>query len=426
MLRRRRLLTHALGLGALAAVGAPFAQGTRARPTVVVVGGGYGGATAAKYLRLLSDRTIDVVLVEPHLALESPPLSNLVVAGVQDLASITPSYAALRERWGIRIVHDRATSIDAQKRRVGLARGAPLGYDKLVLSPGIDFAFAAIEGLDAARRSGRVLQAWQGGDEVAALRAQIESIRDGGVFAITVPEVPLRCPAAPYERACLVADYFQRSKPRSKVLVLDANDDVAALPTLFRKAWSELYPGTVEYRALHVPISLDERTSTIRFEVQEDVTADVLNVLPPMRAGAIAADAGLARVNGRWCGVDFRSFESTVAKDVHVIGDSIQTASGMPKSGSMAHSHGRVAAAAIVAELSGTAALDRQAMLRSTCYSFTSRDEAIHISSVHAYDPAQATFTVVAGAGGASPVRSKSDAGDARTWARDVWADMLG
>jgi sulfide dehydrogenase [flavocytochrome c] flavoprotein subunit len=425
VIARRRWLGGVVGAGALMAVAACGTTNVaRSRARVVVVGAGYGGATAAKYLQLFSNRTLDVVLIEPEAAFVSCPISNLVVAGALSLPAITSSYSRLADRYGILLVQDRATRIDLQAKTVSLASGAPVRYDKLVLAPGVDLMFDAVDGLAAARASGRIVQAWKAGPETVALRSQLEAMRDGGVFAITVPEAPFRCPAAPYERACMVADYLRRNKPRSKVLVLDANEDLVATGPLFRSAWSELYGEMIEYRHQHSAVGVDAANGTIRFEFQDDVKADVLNVLPPMRAGSLAVQAGLANSNGRWCQVDFRSFESTLAKDVHVLGDSIQTASLMPKSGHMANSQAKVAAAAIVAELGGLEP-DPRPMVLNTCYSFVSRDEAIHAASVHAYSAAEKTFVAVAGSGGWSAQRSAAEAAQGMAWARNIWSDIL-
>src|SRR5574340_161792 len=247
---------------------------------------------------------------------------------------------------------------------------------------------------------------------------------DGGAFAIVVPELPLRCPPAPYERACLVAAYFRRAKPRAKVLVLDANPEVASEAALFTRAWAELYPGMIEYRPDHRATAVDGARRTVSFEVQDDVSADVLNVLPPMRAADLAVRTGLANANRRWCMVDFLAFESTAARHVHVIGDAIQTAPAMPKSGHMANAQAKVCAAAIVAELTGRQ-IDPQPTLGSTCYSFVAPDQAIHLAGVHRYDSAQRTMLPVPGAGGVSSARSAADACDAQTWADNIWADML-
>ncbi|MEP6792051.1 MAG: FCSD flavin-binding domain-containing protein, partial [Ramlibacter sp.] len=278
----------------------------------------------------------------------------------------------------------------------------------------------------AAHASGIALHAWKAGAETVALRRQLEAMPDGGVFAISIPEVPYRCPPGPYERACQVAWYFRNAKPRSKVLILDANPDVASKGALFRKVWAEHYPGMVEYRGQHKTTGVDAATRTLRFEVQDDVKASVLNVIPPQRAGAVAYNAGLANQGSkRWVGVKFQTFESLVAKDVHVVGDAIQIASGMPKSGHMANSHGKVAAAAIVAQLSGWDA-NPAPMLSNTCYSFVDDRSVIHVASVHEYTAAEKTFRVVPGSGGLSDVASEVEGAYAMNWARNIWMDSLG
>jgi len=423
--QRRRLLQGLAWGSAVASLGGCAAtSGAPSRAKVVVVGGGYGGATAAKYIRMWSAQTIDVVLVEPAPAFVSCPLSNLVVGGMRRLEDLTTPYDGLRNRYGVTIVRDSVSAIEAPTRTVSLAGGGTIRYDKLVLSPGVELMLEGIEGLRAANAEGRIVQAWRAGPETLALRRQLEAMPDGGTYAITVPEQPYRCPPGPYERASVVAAYFKSAKPRSKVLILDANADVTSKPALFKRAWSELYPGMVEYRAQHRATSVDARTLTVRFEVEEDVEADVLNVLPPMRAGAIAAKSGLANANARWCLVDFQTFESTAAKDIHVVGDSIQVASLMPKSGHMANGHAKVAAAAIVAQLSGEPPNARP-MLTNTCYSFVSADEVIHVASVHEYVAAEKTFKVVAGSGGVSAARSRLEASFAMGWAKNIWADCL-
>ena len=366
-MKRRDLVQGLLSGGALAALGGcatPAGVPTSAR--VVVIGAGYGGATAAKYVRLFSDGAVDVVLVEPQPAFVSCPVSNLVIAGLRRLDDLTRSYESLRKRHGVTVVQDRATAIDLQGKRVRLARGAEIRYDKLVLAPGVELMFDAVQGLAQAQADGTILQAWNAGPETEALARQLQSMRDGGVYAIAVPEAPYRCPPGPYERASVVASYLKRSKPRSKVLILDANPDVVSKPALFKKAWAELYPGLVEYLPLHKAVAVDAKAMSVKFEISDDVKADVLNVLPPMRAGTLAVEAGLANANRRWCQVDFLSFASTLAKDVHVVGDSILAAPLMPKSAHMANAHAKVAAAAIVAELAG-AEVDAHPMLTNTC-----------------------------------------------------------
>ena len=392
---------------------------------VVVIGGGCGGATAAKYLRLWSNHSVDVLLIEPNAEFVSSPLSNRVIDGELQLGQLTSSYESLRRRHGVRIVQDRATSIDPDKRVVTLAGGGTVHYDELVLSPGIDSMFETVDGLAQAHADGRILQSWSAGPDTVALRAQLAAMRDGGVFVITVPESPYRCPPAPYERATLVAAFFQQYKAKSKVLVLDANQDVTAMGALFKRAWSELYAGTLEYRNHYRVTAVDAKSLTARFEVQEDVRADVLNVLPSVRAGALACDSGLANINARWCEVNFASFESTVAKHVYILGDAVQAAPMMPKSGHMANGHAKVAAAAILAALQGRP-VDPEPVLTNTCYSFMSPTEAVHAAAVYQYDVMLSTFKPVAGTSGASATRSPLEASYAMGWARNLWADMLG
>ena len=426
MMQRRELVQGLLAGGALAGFSGCAVPGrTPSSAKVVVVGGGYGGATAAKYIRLLSNNTLDVVLIEPNKNFVSCPISNLVVGGERQLADITAPYGALPDKHGVTLVHDMVSAIDAQKKTVKLAGGAEIRYDKLVLSPGIDLMFDAVQGLKQAQAEGQILQAWKAGAETAALIRQLQAMRDGGVFALTIPEAPYRCPPGPYERASLVAAYLKKNKPRSKVLILDANPDVTSKGPLFKKAWSDLYAGMLEYRGQHKAVAVDAKTLTVKFDLQDDVKADVLNVLPPMRAGALALQTGLANANARWCHVNFQSFESTAAKDIHVLGDSIQTAPLMPKSGHMANNHAKVAAAAIVATLKGLE-INPRPMLSNTCYSFVSPSEVIHVASVHEYVAAEKTFKTVAGSGGVSAARSELEATYAMAWARNIWADTLG
>ena len=424
-MQRRHFLHSSAALGLLGLGACASTAGIPDKARVVVIGGGYGGATAAKYVRLLSDHKIDVVLIEPNASFVSCPLSNLVVGGSRTLADLTVPYASLARRHGITVVRDFATGIDATRKRVTLAGGATIGYDKLVVSPGVDLNFAAVEGLAAAQAAGTVLQAWKAGPETAALRRQLEAMPDGGVYALTIPEAPYRCPPGPYERACQVAWYFKQAKPRSKVLVLDANPDVTSKAALFKKVWAEQYKGIVEYRPQHKTVAVDARAGVVKFEVQDDVKAQVLNVLPPMRAGAIALQAGLNnQANNRWCGVDYQTFESTAAKDVHVLGDAIQLAPLMPKSGHMANNHAKVAAAAIVAQLSGWQ-VNPAPLLTNTCYSFVDDKQVVHVASVHEWVPAEKIFKVVAGSGGVSTAPTDLEGAYAWNWARNIWADTL-
>ncbi|MBB6589854.1 NAD(P)/FAD-dependent oxidoreductase [Ralstonia solanacearum] len=422
----RRALLRAIGATALAGPLAACASLSGLRNArVVVVGGGYGGATAAKYVRVFSGGRVDVTLVEPNAAFVSCPLSNLVLSGDRDLASLTVPYDALVARHGVRWVRDRAAAIDLGARQVRLDGGDTLDYDRLILSPGIDFVPGAIPGLANATAAARAPHAWKAGAQTLALRHRLEAMPNGGVVAISIPLAPYRCPPAPYERACLIAHWLQRARPASRVLILDANDDVTSKGALFKRVWAQRYPNHIEYRPQYNAVDLGAAGRVLKFDVQDDIEADVVNLIPPQRAGAIAVGAGLATANGRWCEVDFLSFESTVASGVHVIGDAIQTAPLMPKSGHMANQHGKVAAAAVVAMLAGRAP-DPSPLYANTCYSFTAPDEAMHVATVHRYDATERTMVTVPGAGGLSDAPSVTEGRLAQGWSRAIWSDMLG
>ena len=421
--RRREFLASAAGAALVALPGcASTPRGSSGR--VVVVGAGYGGATAAKYLRLWSNGAIDVTIVEPSPEFISCPMSNLVLGGSKDLAYVTVSYDNLVKRHGVKIVRDTVTAVDADKRVLKLTGDKELAYDRLILSPGVDFIWKDIPGLDNADAQARILHAWKAGAQTVALRRQLEAMPDGGVFAVSIPVAPYRCPPGPYERACQVAWYFKRMKPRSKVLILDGNPDITSKAALFRKAWAEEFKGIVEYRPNYVLIDVDVVTRTAKFDVQDPVRADVLNVVPPQRAAAIARAAGVVTANDRWCEVDFLTFESVQAKNIHVLGDAIQVASGMPKSGHMANQHAKVCAAAIIALLAGRAP-NPAPVVNNACYSMITDSESIHVSSVHQYDADKKTLLPVAGAGGLSPAMSAEEGTLAFAWARNIWADML-
>ena len=423
-MQRRHLLAGLVAGGTLGLAGCASTGSSPSKARVLVVGGGYGGATAAKYVRLLSDYRIDVMMVEPNPQFVSCPVSNLVIAGMKTMADITTPYTGLSSKHGVRVVQDTVTAIDATKRVATLASGGTVAYDKLVLAPGIDFQWEQTEGLRAAHDSGQILHAWKAGPETMALRRQLEAMRDGGVYAITIPEAPYRCPPGPYERASVVAAYFKQAKPKSKVLILDGNPDVTSKGPLFKKAWAELYGPMIEYRPQHKVAGVDAKTNTVKFEVQDDVKADVLNVLPVMRAGALAVQTGLANANNRWCHVNFLNFESTAAKNIHVIGDAIQVAQGMPKSGHMANSHAKVTAAAIVAELQGLE-INPHPMITNVCMSYVDATHVIHVASVHEYETPKKSFFTIGGSGGVSDVRSDLEGRYAEAWAKNIWADTL-
>jgi NADPH-dependent 2,4-dienoyl-CoA reductase/sulfur reductase-like enzyme len=424
MSQRRDFLKAMAAASTIAALPGCASMMSGPRPKVVVVGGGFGGATAAKYLRMWSDGRIDVTLVEPNAEFISCPLSNLVIGGSKQLADITVSYDQLAKRRGVTIVRDTAIGIDATKRTVKLAGGQELPYDRLVLSPAVDFMWDKVPSLASADAQTQILHAWKAGAQTVALRRQLEAMRDGGVYAISIPVAPYRCPPGPYERACQVAWYFKRAKPKSKVLILDGNGDVTSKPALFKKAWAEEYKGLVEYRPNHVLTDVDMRARAAKFETQDDVKADVLNVVPPQRASEIARTAGVVTANDRWCEVDFVTFESIKVKNIHIIGDAIQLASGMPKSGHMANQHAKVCAAAIIALLANQAP-NPTPVATNTCYSFITDSAVIHVASVHQYDSAKKTLAPVTGAGGVSPAMTDVEGRYAMSWAKNIWADML-
>jgi len=425
---QRRQLVSALGAGSLLGVtgwlGGCASTGAGSGAKVVVIGGGFSGATAAKYVRMWSDYSIDVTLVEPNAQFVSCPISNLVLGGVKTMADITTPYSGLVKNHGVNLVRDSVTRIDPDKRTVTLAGGTTLAYDRLIVSPGIDFMWETLPGMAKEGAKDSVLHAWKAGAQTVALRKQLETMPDGGVYALAIPQAPYRCPPGPYERACQVANYFSKAKPKSKVLIFDANDDVTSKGPLFKKAWAERYKGIVEYQGKHALADVDAATKTLKFEFQDPVKADVLNVIPPMRAGAIAVQSGLATANKRWCEVDFLTFESKAAKNVHVLGDSIQIAPGMPKSGHMANQHGKTCAAAVVALLTGKE-VNQNPIYNNTCYSFVSAEDVVHVASVHTYDPAKKTMVTVAGSGGVSKAANELEGRYAWSWARGIWADTL-
>ena len=424
MSMQRREFLKAMGAGvSAAALSACAVSPSRSGPKVVIVGGGYGGATVAKYLAMWGNGSLDITLVEPNAAFVSCPLSNLVLGGSKQIADLTVSYDGLVKR-GVRVIAETATVVDPLRQMVRISDQRELPYDRLVLSPGIDFMYDQVPGLGSPEAQAKVLHAWKAGPQTVALRQQLEAMRDGGVFVISIPKAPYRCPPGPYERACQVAWYFKRAKPRSKVLILDGNEDVVSKKGLFMKAWNEDYKGIVEYRPNYVLTGVDAPTLTARFEVQENVKADVLNVLPPQRANDIAGQAGVITANNRWCEVDFLSFESIKVPKIHVLGDAIQIAPLMPKSGHMANQHAKVAAAAILNAFAGQAP-NPTPVINNTCYSFITDKDVVHVCSVHQYDKEKKTLVTVPGSGGLSPGPTALEGEYAFSWAKNIWADML-
>jgi sulfide dehydrogenase [flavocytochrome c] flavoprotein chain len=408
------------GASTVAGVSGCAAVGGASGPKVVIVGAGYGGATAAKYIKMWAPN-IDVTVVERNTSFVSCPISNLVLGGSQKIEDVTMSYDALQKKWGVKLVRGEATAIDVEKKVVRLASGDALPFDRVILSPGIDFIYDLVPGLNNADAQARYLHAWKAGPQTVGLRRQLEAMPDGGVYAISIPEAPYRCPPGPYERACQVAAYFKQSKPKSKVIILDANMDVVSKPGLFKKAWADMYGGMVEYRNQSRVIDVDTKTSTAKMEFG-DLKADVLNVLPPMKAGKIADP--FITANRRWCEVNWITYEAKNVPGVHLLGDALQIAPLMPKSAHMANNHGKTCAAAVVALLEGEAP-NPSPTLNNTCYSFVSADRVVHVASIHKYDEKDKTMKTVPGSGGVSAAANELEAQYAMTWAKNIWADTL-
>ncbi|MDH3274058.1 MAG: NAD(P)/FAD-dependent oxidoreductase [Gammaproteobacteria bacterium] len=375
------------------ALGQAKASGGR----VVVIGGGFGGATCAKYLRRLSS-DIKVTLVERDANFVTCPLSNAVLGGLYDMDFITHDYKALRDEHGVKVVHDSAVDIDPDAKKVRLAGGSTLKYDRLVVSPGIDLQWDAIEGYNEAA-SATMPHAWQAGEQTMILRRQLEAMPDGGVVIIAPPPNPFRCPPGPYERASLIAHYLKNNKPRAKIRIFDAKPKFSKQP-LFEQGWQALYPGMIEWISETEGGAIDGvdvKAMAVKPTFGEPQRGDVVNVIPPQRAGAIAEVAGLTNDSG-WCPIDQRTFESRVQKHIHVIGDAA-IANPMPKSGYAASSQGKVCATAIVASLSGQELPEPSYV--NTCYSLVGPDYGISVAAV--YRLGDDGIAAVEGAGGVSP-----------------------
>jgi sulfide dehydrogenase [flavocytochrome c] flavoprotein chain len=426
----RRTFLKAIGAGT-AATAAPAiltacatGPGEAPKPIgrVIVIGAGYGGATCAKYVRMWSERRIEVFLIERSAQFVSCPLSNLVLGGSRQIGDLTLGYEKLRE-FGVQVIRDEVTEIIVEKKRVRLKRIEDLPYDRLVVSPGIDFMYDQIPGLTNPEAQKVVLHAWKAGEETVALRKRLEAMPDGGVYILSIPKAPFRCPPGPYERACQVAHYFKTAKPRSKVILLDGNEDIVSKKGLFLAAWNELYKGIIEYRPNQEAKDVDVKSMTIKTEF-DSFKGDVLNVVPPHGAALIARQAKLITTNNGWCGVNWQTTESIAVAGVHVLGDATLSAAAMPKSASMANNHAKIAASAIVATMTGQP-LNPAPTINNTCYSYVSDREAMHVDSVHRWIPEKKTLEPVPGSGGVSAQRSELEKQYADAWARNIWADTL-
>jgi len=386
---------------------------------VVIIGGGYAGATAAKYIRMWSLGNIETVVIEKSNQFVSCPLSNLVLGGSKSINDLTFGYNLTQKNHGIKWIHDEVTHIDTSSKKISMKRGA-VEYDRLIIAPGVDFNYTNLPQLSGEEAQASIPHAWKAGWQTINLRKQLESMSDGGVFVITIPKMPYRCPPGPYERACQVASYFKSSKPKSKIIILDANPDIVSKKGLFVKAWESMYPGMIDYRPNSEIVKLDVNSKTITTDF-ETVKADVLNVIPPQLAGKPAQMAGLNNIDQRWCEVSFLSYESAVTPNIHVIGDSVSA--GLPKSAHMATSQAKICAAAIVELMKGQQP-DPNPVFANTCYSFVDGKQAIHVANVYRYDN-EKKMMVSAEGGGVSSSPSQQEGAYADAWAHNIWADVL-
>lgn len=414
--RRQFLRTSGtgVGLGLLAAgglTGCATTIGPKTGRRVVVIGGGWGGATAAKYVRL-ADPSIEVVLLEPNKEFVSCPFSNLVLSGVKSIESMTFGYDGLR-RHGVKILHQAATAIEPDKKRVRVGDDS-IEYDRLVVSPGIDFLWEQVEGLPAAKDT--VLHAWKAGPQTVALARQLQSMADGGVVVMSVPLMAYRCPPGPYERASQIAWYLKTNKPRSKLIVLDANKNIVSKTGLFQAAW-KAYPN-LEYRPAQRVEKIDVGARQVTTEIGDRVKYDVVNLIPPQRAGAIAVQADLVGADKRWCEVNHVTYESVKHKGIHVVGDST-IGLPVPKSGTMANAMGKICANAVVSLLNGKEPPPMPPV--NVCYSWVSNREAIAV--INAYRIAQGKVVMIEQK---LTSQNVAVAQNSEGWARSIWNDILG
>ncbi len=419
-----RLAAATLAGAALAASGRGAAASSRGA-RVVVIGGGFGGATAARSLRRL-DGGLDVVLVEPKATYHTCPFSNLVIAGLSGMGAIGHTYDHLAQKHGVRVVRETAVAVDPARRTVRLGNGIILEYDRLVMSPGIDFLWGAVPGYDRAA-SQRLPHAWNAGPQTALLRRQLAAMEDGGVVIISPPAGLYRCEPAPYERASLIAHRLKQTKPRSKILILDPKEEFAQ-QALFVDGWRKLYPGMIEW----VPLSgdgkvtlVDSKGMILETEFGERHRGDVINFIPAQKAGPLAAAAGLADRSG-WCPVDPATLESTIHENIHVIGDSALI-SPMPKTASAAHDQGVIVAAAVRDLLRGRP--PAPPTHSNLCYSLIAPDYGVSLG--FAYRVRNGAMIPVEGARRRSPVQAppslrQREAVLAEAWYREITADVFG
>lgn len=387
---------------------------------VVVVGGGYGGTIAAKYIRM-ADPSVEVVLVERGDHHVSCPFSNLYIGGIiKDLSSLTIRYDKLVGNHGIKFVQAEVTGIDPAAHAIQTSMGR-IGYTRLILSPGIDFRLEDMAGYDAAAMD-LIPHAWKAGPQTTLLRKQLESMKDGGTVVMSAPLAPYRCPPGPYERANMIAFYLKRYKPRSKLILLDANPDVTSKGALFKKGWKDNYAGIFEYRGARKVTEVDVKGMAVVVDGVESIKGDVINLIPPQRAGQVAVAAGLVGEDRNWCVVNPTTFESAKHRDIHVIGDACN-AGAMPKSGYSANSEAKICATNVVALLNGKETIEMSGI--NTCYSYITDREAVSVAGV--YRVADGKIVAVPNSGGVSPAdfsATRPEAVYASSWLRNILTEM--
>ncbi|MBZ0144666.1 MAG: NAD(P)/FAD-dependent oxidoreductase [Rhodocyclaceae bacterium] len=405
------VLTGCAGLGM---------EGPTGGRRVVVVGGGYGGTIAAKYIRMM-DKSIEVVLVERNDHFVSCPFSNLYIGGLmKDMAPLTINYDKLAANHGIKFVQAEVTGVDASAKLVRTSRG-DIRYDRLVLSPGIDFRTEEIKGYNLASTPDVMPHAWKAGPQTVLLRKQLEAMPAGGTVVMSIPLAPFRCPPGPYERASMIAMYLKQHKPKSKIVVLDGNPDIVSKKGLFLKGWKKHYEGIIDYRPAKKVTEIDAAKKTVLIEGLEDVRGDVVNLIPPQRAGAIAVAAGVVGPDKNWCPINPTTFESTLKKDIHVIGDAC-IAGAMPKSGYSANSEAKACATNIVNAMNGRELVDMSGI--NTCYSYLSAKEAVSVTGVYLVDKAKNAIVAAPGSVAVSPDLSELEAIYAESWLKNILTEM--
>lgn len=418
----RRHFVGATGLAAAATmVNRPSFAQTGSR--VVVVGGGFAGATFARFVRR-ANPMMQVTLIEPSSRYVACPFSNLIFGGLRQLKDQTFAYDAIKKE-GIQVVSQAADDIDPAKQTVRLSGGDVFPYDRLLLAPGIDIDFEALPGYDEAAAD-VMPHAWKAGPQTNLLHRQLMDMDDGGVVVIAAPANPYRCPPGPYERASMIAHYLKTEKPKSKLLILDAKDKFSK-QGLFQQGWQELYGDMIEWVGLSdggQVVSVDAAAKTVSTDF-DDVAASVANVIPPQKAGSIAVKAGVTNASG-WCPIDPISFESTLQPNIHVIGDA-SIANAMPKSAFSANAQAKVCAIQVTRLLRGDAAL--ATTLANTCYSLVGPSYGISVAGV--YRPGEAVLEEVKGAGGVSPLKASAnnrilEAQYADDWFRTITAEVFG